>query len=124
MAVPDLKSETLVVEPETAVYALTETSYTEIVSEVAADYVYFIEQASVTNTGAVAAKVSIQQRIADTASSGYTWCSKRTCQVNSSFNAAQGRAHIMTEGHSLWAKVEASGQTVDLVIPYTKAHEA
>ena len=124
MAVPDLKSDTLAVEPETSLYNLSETSYTEIIADVASGYAYFIEQASVTNTGTVTAKVSIQQRTADSPSSSVAWCSKRTCQVNSSFNAAQGRAHILTEGHSLWAKVEASGQTVDLVIPYTKAHEA
>ena len=124
MAVPDLKSATLAIEPETIVYHLTETSFTEIAADVATGYAYFIEQASVTNTGTVTAKVTIQQRIADSAGSGYAWCSKRTCQVNSSFNAAQGRAHILTEGDSLWAKVEASGQEVDLVIPFTKAHEA
>lgn len=123
MSVPNLKSATLVVEPDVSAHHLTETSYTEIIPDVATGYAYFVEQCSVTNTGAVSAKVTIQQRFADSAASGYDWAFKRSCQINSSFNAAQGRAHILTEGQSLWAKVEAAGQEVDLVVPFTKAHE-
>lgn len=123
MAVPDLKSDTLVVEPGTALYHLTSTSWVDVLSDVTTGYAYFLEQISASNRGSVAANVSIAIRSADSAGSAYDVCSKRSLQIKSQFNAAQGRAHILTEGQSLWAKLEASGD-VYLVIPYTKAHEA
>lgn len=124
MAVPDLKSATLVVEPGVALYHLTATSMTEIIAAVATGYAYFLEQISVSNKGTVAANVTISVRSGDSAGTDYEIASKRSVQIKSAFNAAQGRAHILTEGESLYAKVEASGQSVHLVIPYTKAHVA
>lgn len=123
MAVPDLKSATLAVEPGTVFYHLTETAWTQILADVATGYAYFLEQISCSNRGSVAANVSIAIRTADSANSAYDVCSKRSLQLKSQFNAAQGRAHILTEGDSIWAKLEAAGE-VHIVIPYTKAHEA
>lgn len=124
MAAPNLKSDTLVVEPDTVFYHLTETTLTEIIPAVATGYAYFLEQVSVVNIGAVAANVSITIRDGTSAGVDYYIASGRSVQIKSAFNAGQGRAHIMGEGASMYAKVGASGQEVDLVIPLTMAHEA
>lgn len=123
MSVPNLKSATLVVEPGRAVYNLTATSLTKIVDDVPADYAFFLEQVNCANKGSAAANVTILVRTGDSAGSDIYLCSKRAMQIKSQFNAAQGRAHILIEGDAVWAKLEVAG-AVDIMIPYTKAHEA
>lgn len=123
MAVPNLKSDTLVIEPGCVTYVLTDATWVEIIADVATGYAHFLEQISCSNRGSGSANVSIAIREADSAGSARDVCSKRSLQIKSQFNAAQGRAHILTEGQSLWAKLEATGE-VHLVIPFTKAHEA
>ena len=122
MAVPNLKSDTLVVEPERAVYHLTGTSLVKILDGVPTDYAYFLEQISVANRGTVSANVTITIRSGDSSGTDYHLCNRRALQIKNAFNAAQGRSHILSEGDEMWAKLEAAGN-VDIVIPYTKAHE-
>ena len=90
MAIPNLKGATLVIEPERALYHLTETSLTEIISAVATGYAYFLEQISVSNKGTVASSVTITLRSGDSAGTDYEIASKRSVQIKSALNAAQG----------------------------------
>lgn len=122
MAVPNLKSATLVVNPGRTLYHLTTTSWVKVIDDIPTDNAMFIEKINVSNKGGAAANVSIQIRSSDTGGSGYDICSKRATQIKSQFNAGQGRADILTEGDSMWAKLEVAGE-VDLVIPYTLASE-
>lgn len=121
MAVPNLKDSGLIVEPGRTLFVLTSTSWVEVIPDVASGYAMFIEQISASNRGSVSANVSVAIRSGDSAGSALDVCSKRALQVKAQFNAAQGRAHILIEGDSLWAKLEASGE-VHLAIPYTQAH--
>jgi hypothetical protein len=120
MAAPNLKSATLVVAPDRALYHLTSTSLVQLIAAVPTGYAYFIEQISVCNKGTASANITITIR--DSGAEDWHVCSKRACQIKNAFNAAQGRAHILNEGDSVWGKLEAAG-AVDVVIPYTKAHE-
>ena len=116
MAVPNLKSATLVVNPAKAVLTLTATAMTDIISAVPTDHAYAIEQIAVTNTGSVSATVTI---VLKTATVEYELAKNRTVAVKTSVNIALGRAHLLNEGDSLRGLVLTAGMAVAVVVPYT-----
>lgn len=119
MAVPNLKSATLVVNPECALLALTSTSMTDIVTAVPTNHSYAVEQIAVTNTGSVSASVTIVINDGGSPATEYELAKNRTVAVKTSVNIALGRAHLLNEGHSIRGLVLTSGMAVAVVVPYT-----
>lgn len=116
MAVPNLKSATLVVNPACAVLALTATSMTDIIAAVATNHSFAVEQIAVTNTGSVSASVTV---VLKKGGVEYELAKNRTIAVKTSVNIAQGRAHLLNEGDSIRGLVLTSGMAVAVVVPYT-----